>query len=40
MNLVTMAALMGHSRLATTALYTHPTQEDLARAVEKLAAEP
>jgi len=36
-NLVTVAALMGHSRLDTTAIYTQPNQQDLERAVEKLA---
>ena len=38
-NLVTVATLMGHSRLDTTAIYTQPNQQDLERAVEKLATE-
>jgi site-specific recombinase XerD len=36
-SLVTVATLMGHARLETTALYTQPSQADLERAVEKLA---
>jgi site-specific recombinase XerD len=36
-NLVTVATLMGHSRLDTTAIYTQPNQQDLERAVERLA---
>jgi site-specific recombinase XerD len=36
-NLVTVAALLGHSRLDTTAIYTQPSQKDLERAVDKLA---
>lgn len=35
-NLVTVATLMGHARLDTTAIYTHPSQADLEKAVEKL----
>jgi site-specific recombinase XerD len=36
-SLVTVATLMGHSRLDTTAIYTQPNQQDLERAVERLA---
>lgn len=36
-NLVMVAALLGHSRLDTTAIYTEPSQQDLEKAVEKLA---
>jgi integrase/recombinase XerC len=36
-DLVTVAKLLGHERLETTALYTQPSQADLERAVEKLA---
>jgi len=36
-NLVTVAHLMGHSWLDTTAIYTQPSQRDLEDAVEKLA---
>lgn len=36
-NLVTVATLMGHSRLDTTAIYTQPSRRDLEEAVEKLA---
>jgi len=36
-NLVTVAHLMGHSRLDTTAIYTQPSRRDLEEAVEKLA---
>jgi len=36
-NLVTVATLMGHSRLDTTAVYTRPGAQDLERAVERLA---
>lgn len=36
-NLVTVATLMGHARLDTTAIYTQPSQQDLEKAVEKLA---
>src|SRR5712692_3331455 len=35
-DLVAVAALMGHSRLETTATYTHPTDRDLERAVAQL----
>lgn len=37
-DLVTVAAMMGHESLDTTALYTQPTQEDMADAVESLNA--
>jgi len=36
-NLVTVAHLLGHSRLETTAIYTQPSRQDLEEAVEKLA---
>jgi site-specific recombinase XerD len=36
-NLVTVAKLLGHERLETTAIYTQPWQQDLEKAVEKLA---
>jgi len=32
-DLVTVAALMGHSSVATTAIYTRPSEADLAEAV-------
>jgi site-specific recombinase XerD len=35
-DLVTVAALLGHTNLNTTAIYTQPSARDLARAVEKL----
>ena len=35
-DLVTVAALLGHSSVATTAIYTQPGEADLARAVEGL----
>jgi site-specific recombinase XerD len=38
-DLVTVAAMMGHESLDTTAIYTKPSEEDMARAVEKLAVE-
>jgi site-specific recombinase XerD len=38
-NLVAVAALMGHQRLETTAIYTTPSARDLEQAVERLAAE-
>jgi site-specific recombinase XerD len=38
-NLVAVAALLGHQRLETTAIYTTPTQRDLEQAVDRLAAE-
>ena len=36
-NLVTVAALMGHARLETTALYTQPSARDMEVAVDRLA---
>jgi site-specific recombinase XerD len=38
-DLVTVAAMMGHESLDTTAIYSQPTAEDMANAVEKLAVE-
>ena len=35
-DLVTVAALMGHSSVATTAIYTQPSEEDLVEAVARL----
>ena len=35
-DLVTVAALMGHSSVATTAIYTQPSEVDLVEAVEGL----
>ena len=35
-DLVTVAALLGHSSIATTAIYTRPSEADLERAVEGL----
>ena len=35
-DLVAVAALLGHERLETTAIYTTPSQRDLERMVEKL----
>jgi len=35
-DLVTAAAFLGHSRLDTTARYSRPSEEDLARAAERL----
>jgi site-specific recombinase XerD len=35
-SLVPVAALLGHSRLETTAIYTHPSERDLEHAVERL----
>src|SRR3954471_11285471 len=35
-DLVSVAALLGHERLETTAIYTTPSQRDLAKVVEKL----
>jgi integrase/recombinase XerD len=35
-DLVSVAALLGHSRLETAAIYTHPSERDLERAVERL----
>ena len=36
-NLVTVAALLGHSRLDTTAVYTRPNAQDLEKAVNSLS---
>jgi integrase/recombinase XerC len=36
-NLVTVASLLGHSRLDTTAIYTQPSQADQEKAVETIA---
>jgi site-specific recombinase XerD len=38
-DLVTVAAMMGHESLDTTAIYTQPTEEDMAEAVETLGME-
>ena len=38
-NLVAVAALLGHQRLETTAIYTTPSQRDLENAVDRLAVE-
>ena len=38
-NLVAVAALLGHQRLETTAIYTTPSARDLEKAVERLQAE-
>jgi site-specific recombinase XerD len=38
-NLVAVAALLGHQRLETTAIYTTPNQRDLEQAVERLTSE-
>jgi integrase/recombinase XerC len=35
-DMVTVAALMGHSSVATTAIYTQPSEADLVEAVEGL----
>ncbi len=35
-DLVTVAALLGHSSVATTAIYTQPSEEDLSQAVAGL----
>lgn len=37
-DLVTVARLLGHERIETTAIYTQPSERDLERAVEKLEA--
>jgi site-specific recombinase XerD len=34
-DLVSVAALLGHQRLETTAIYTTPSQRDLEKVVEK-----
>jgi len=36
-HLVTVAAMMGHESLDTTAIYTQPSEEDMAEAVETLS---
>ena len=36
-DLVTVATLMGHKSLDTTAIYTQPSENDMARAAEKLS---
>ena len=36
-DLVSVATLMGHSSIATTAIYTQPADEDLQAAIESLA---
>lgn len=36
-DIVTTAALMGHENIATTAIYTKPSQQDMIDAVEKLS---
>jgi integrase/recombinase XerC len=36
-DLVTVATLMGHKSLDSTAIYTQPSEEDMARAVEKFS---
>ena len=38
-DLVTVAAMMGHESLDTTAIYTQPSEEDMAEAVETLGVE-
>jgi integrase/recombinase XerC len=38
-DLVTVAAMMGHDSLDTTAIYTRPSEEDMAAAVETLGIE-
>jgi integrase/recombinase XerC len=38
-DLVTVAAMMGHESLDTTALYTQPSEQDMAEAVETLGVE-
>ena len=37
-DLVTVATLLGHEDLKTTAIYTRPSQEDLVAAVDRLEA--
>jgi len=34
-DIVTVAALLGHSRIDTTAIYTQPSWRDLERAVDR-----
>jgi len=36
-DIVTIAALMGHENISTTAIYTKPNQQDMIEAVEKLS---
>jgi len=36
-HLVTVAAMIGHESLETTAIYTQPSEEDMAKAVETLS---
>ena len=36
-DVVTVAILMGHKSLDTTALYTQPSEEDMVEAAEKLS---
>jgi integrase/recombinase XerD len=38
-DLVTVAALMGHDSIETTAVYTQPSTRDLEQAVDKLASD-
>ena len=38
-DLVTVAAMMGHESLDTTAIYTKPSEEDMAEAAERLSTE-
>ena len=38
-DIVTVAAMMGHESLETTAIYTQPSEEDMAEAVETLGVE-
>jgi site-specific recombinase XerD len=38
-DLVTVAAFLGHDSVETTAIYTHPSARDLERAVERLASD-
>ena len=38
-DLLTVATMMGHESLDTTAIYARPSEEDMAEAVEKLAVE-
>jgi len=35
-DLVTVAALLGHTSIATTAIYTRPSEADLEQAIEGL----
>jgi integrase/recombinase XerC len=39
-DLVTLAKLLGHERIETTAIYTTPSQQDLEQAVDRLSVEP